>query len=62
MFQITTETCRAFTFAEVLIMAAMNVESIRLGSEVRVHASGAAAQSKLARHVVRTGVHKAALL
>jgi hypothetical protein len=59
MFQITTETCRAFTFAEVLIMAAMNMESVRLGSEGRVRANGAAAQSKYARHVVRTGVPKA---
>jgi hypothetical protein len=25
MFRITAETCRKFTFAEVLIMAAMNV-------------------------------------
>ena len=59
MFQITTETCRAFTFAEVLIMAAMNMESVRLGAEGRVRAYGAAAQSKYARHVVRTGVPKA---
>ena len=59
MFQITAETCRAFTFAEVLIMAAMNVESVRLSSEGRVRANGAAAQSKHARHVVRTGIPKA---
>jgi len=58
MFQITAETCRAFTFAEVLIMAAMNVESIRLRSEGRAGANGAAAQSKYARHVVRLGVPK----
>jgi hypothetical protein len=31
MFRITTETCRAFTFAEVLIMAAMNMEDARTG-------------------------------
>ena len=55
MFQITAETCRAFTFAEVLIMAAMNVESVRLS---RLRANGAAAQSKYARHVVRTHVPK----
>jgi hypothetical protein len=59
MFQITAETCRAFTFAEVLIMAAMNVEIVRLSSECRVRANGAAAQSKYARHVVRTDVPKA---
>jgi hypothetical protein len=56
MFQITAETCRAFTFAEVLVMAAINLESIRLSPEGRIHANGAAAQSKYARHVVRTGV------
>ena len=26
MFRITPETCRTFTFAEVLILAAMNME------------------------------------
>jgi hypothetical protein len=59
MFQITAETCRAFTFAEVLIIAAMNVESARVSSEDGVRANGAAAQSKYARHVVRTDVPKA---
>jgi len=59
MFQITAETCRAFTFAEVLIMAAMNVESVRVSSEDRIRANAAAAQSKYARHVVRTDVPKA---
>ena len=59
MFQITAETCRAFTFAEVLIMAAMNVETKRLSSECGVRAYSRAAQSKHARHVVRTGVPKA---
>ena len=55
MFQITPDTCRAFTFAEVLIMAAMNVESLRLSSECGVRADSLAAQGKHARHVVRTG-------
>jgi hypothetical protein len=59
MFQITARTCHAFTFGEVLILAAMNVESVRLSSESCVRAKGAAAQSKYARHVVRTGVPKA---
>jgi hypothetical protein len=59
MFQITTETCCAFTFAEVLIMAAMNMESVRLGSEGHVRGNGGAAQSKYARHVVRIAVPKA---
>ena len=58
MFQITAETCLAFTFAEVLIMAAMNVESVRLRSEGRAGANSAVAQSKYTRHVVRIGVPK----
>jgi len=58
MFRVTSETCHAFTLAEVLILAAMNVESVRLNSEGRVGAKGAAAQSKYARHVVRTDVPK----
>src|SRR5262252_6691300 len=33
MFRIAAETCREFTFAEILILAAMNVESIRLRSD-----------------------------
>jgi hypothetical protein len=59
MFRITVRTCHAFTFGEVLIMAAMNVESVRLSSKGRTRANGAAAQSKYARHVVRTDVPKA---
>ena len=58
MFRITSETCHAFTLAEVLILAAMNVESVRLNSEGRVGANSAAAQSKYARHVVRADVPK----
>lgn len=60
MFQITAATCRTFTFAEVLIMAAMNLESVRLNPERGVRANGAT-RSKYARHVVRTGVPKAPL-
>ena len=33
MFRITSETCHAFTLAEVLILAAMNMESTRLVAE-----------------------------
>jgi hypothetical protein len=33
MFRITPETCRTFTFAEVLIMAAMNMEDARVTRE-----------------------------
>ena len=61
MFQITAASCHTFTFAEVLLMAAMNVESVRLNSERRVRTNGAA-PSKYVRHVVRTGVPKAPLM
>lgn len=53
MFQITPQTCRAFTFAEVLIMAAMNVESIRLNLNGRVGVDSPGTQDKCARNVVR---------
>lgn len=33
MFRITPETCRRFTLAEVLIMAAMNVAPALIGTE-----------------------------
>lgn len=33
MFRITAETCRTFTFAEVLIMAAMNMEDARVACQ-----------------------------
>ena len=32
MFRITTRTCGTFTLAEVLIMAAMNLETSRMAS------------------------------
>ena len=31
MFRISAETCRSFTLAEILIMGAMNAETIRMG-------------------------------
>ena len=36
MFRITAETCRSFTFGEILILAAINVETIRLGFDCSV--------------------------
>ena len=45
MFRITAETCRSFTLAEILIMAAMNVETIRMGSEGAVRPKTAATHS-----------------
>ena len=47
MFQITAATCDSFTLSEVLIMAAINLESIRLSFEGRAPS----AQSRHARHV-----------
>jgi len=55
MFRITGKTCHAFMLEEVLIMAAMNVENVRLGFEGRV----SAAQTRYARHVRRTSVRDA---
>lgn len=49
MFRITGGTCDAFTLGEILIMAAINLESTRLGTEG--HPPGH--QSKYARHVHR---------
>jgi hypothetical protein len=46
MFRITAETCRRFTLAEVLIMAAMNVETIRPTSATRALAKTAATQQR----------------
>jgi hypothetical protein len=54
MFRITAETCHVFTLGEVLIMAAMNIESIRLSLEGRVPA----AQTRCARPFLRTEVRK----
>lgn len=59
MFQITAQTCRAFTFAEVLIMAAINVESIRLTFNRCVHPDSPGMPDRYARHVVRPRVSQA---
>ena len=32
MFRISARTCHTFTFGEIFIMAAMNVETVRLDS------------------------------
>jgi hypothetical protein len=40
MFYITAETCRRFTLAEILIMAAMNVETFRLDSAFAIPGRG----------------------
>jgi hypothetical protein len=36
MFYLSAKTCRTFTLAEVLIMAALNSEDMRIASEGRV--------------------------
>jgi len=60
MFRITSETCHAFTLAEVLILAAMNVESTRLAAEGQVRCKTAAQRGYLsATQVLRTKLRKA---
>ena len=59
MFRITSETCHAFTFAEVLILAAMNIESSRLSDECQVHSTTAQKGYLSATQVLRTEVRKA---
>jgi hypothetical protein len=61
MFRMTAETRRAFTFEEILILAAMNVETTRLASGGRVRSVTAAKQRGYlsASHFLRTKVRKA---
>ena len=44
MFCITAESCRSFSLAEILIMAAINVETTRLASGGRARSVTAATQ------------------
>jgi len=46
MFLLTNETCRRFTFAEILIMAAMNVESARLDAAGQVAPKNVTAEKR----------------
>ncbi len=61
MFSITAESCRRFSLAEILIMAAMNVENTRLASGGRVGSVIAAKQRAYlsASHFLHTKVCKA---
>ncbi len=60
MFRITSQTCHAFTLAEVLILAAMNLESTRLAAEGHVRSKAAAQRGHLsATQVLRTEIRKA---
>ncbi len=60
MFRITSETCRAFTLAEVLILAAMNMESTRLAAEGQASPKTVAQRGYFSTtQVLRTEVRKA---
>ena len=61
MFCISAETCRRFTLAEILIMAAINVETIRMGSDGSVRPKTTATQRGYfsASHSLRIAVRKA---
>ena len=60
MFRITAETCCVSTIAEVLFLAAVNVESTRLTGEGRVGREAAATRGKPSgTQVLRTNVRKA---
>ncbi len=61
MFRMTAETRPAFTFTEILTMAAMNVETTRLVSGDRVRSVTAATQRGYfsASQFLRTKVRKA---
>ena len=61
MFRITTRTCRTFTVEEILILAAMNVETIRLASGgcIRRKTAGTKRGCLSASHFVRIRVRKA---
>jgi hypothetical protein len=61
MFSITTESYRRSVPAEILIQAAMNVETTRFASAGRVRSVAAATQRGClsASHLLRTNVRKA---
>jgi hypothetical protein len=60
MFCITAETCRRFTLAEVLLMAAMNVESTRLVAEGQARLKTTEQRGYFsATQVLRTEIRKA---
>ena len=60
MFRITSETCHAFTLAEVLIQTAINVESTRLVAEGQARPKTAEQRGYFsATQVLRTEIRKA---
>lgn len=64
MFRITAQTCRSFTLAEILILAAMNVETVHLASAGRVSPamSGNAETRSLSQSLSRVTLGKAVQL
>ncbi len=60
MFCITADSCHRFSLAEILIMAAMNLETTRLASGGRIRREAAATRGKLsATQLLRTKVREA---
>jgi len=61
MFRITARTCRTFTLQEILILAAMNMETIREASAggTRRKTAGTKRGCLSASHFVRIRVRKA---
>jgi hypothetical protein len=61
MFCITAESCRRFSLGEILVMAAMNLETTRLESGGRVRSVTAAKQRGYlsASHFLHSKVRKA---
>jgi ABC-type uncharacterized transport system ATPase component len=61
MFRITARTCRTFTVEEILILAAMNVETIGLASGrcIRRKTAGTQRGCLSASHFVRIRVREA---
>jgi hypothetical protein len=60
MFCITSESCRRFSLAEILILAAMNVESTHLAAEGQVRSKTAPQRGKVsATQLLRTKVGEA---
>jgi hypothetical protein len=60
MFRITSETCHAFTLAEVLILTAINIESTRLVAEGQARPKTAEQRGYFsAIQVLRTEIRKA---
>ncbi len=62
MFCITDETCRRFTFAEILILAAVNVRTVRRGSQGVVGPETVGAQTLSANPLIGKALRNAVQL